>query len=186
MMRFIHLMILAGATFVSTIAPAQTQWRPYVSRDLGFAFHAPGQPSVERGTYRADTSGEYPTIVYRTIVNNIEYKVIVADCRNRAAEGASILEEAAYTFQLEQNVVTDDYGRVDTVYGRKVTIDLPDNGGRSMASFYFDRGYLFEFVATVLPANGDYGSPSMSRFIDSHSFAENRVEPDATELQLPN
>ena len=185
-MRFIGLVLLAFAAFAATAAPAQAQWRPYVSRELGFAVHAPGQPFAAKGIYRGETSGEFPTIEYSTTVDNIEYKVIVADCREHAAEGASILEEAAYVFQLDQNVLIDDYGRVDTVYGRKVTIDLPGNGGRRSASFYFDRGYLFNFVVTVLPANGDFGSPSPSRFIDSHSFAENRVELDAIDLPLPN
>jgi len=185
-MRFTSLVIIMCAVIISTAAPAQAQWRPYVSRDLGFAFHSPGEVSVAKGSYQADTSGEYPTIVYRSLVDNIEYKAIVSDFRDRPSEGGSLMEEAAFTFQFEKSVLSDTYGRVDTVYGRKVTIDLPNNGGRSMGAFYFDRGYLFQLVATVLPENGDYGSPNLSRFIDSHSFAENRVELYAIELRLPD
>ena len=185
-MRFTSLVILVSAALMWTAAPAQAQWRDYVSHDFGFAFHAPGELNVESGTYRADTTGEHPTIVYRSMVDDIEYNVIITDFRHRAGEGASLLEEAAFVFQNGKSVLTDTYSRVDTVYGRKVTIDLPDNGGRSMASFYFDRGYLFQLVSTVLPANGDYGSPNLSRFLVSLTFAENRVERDATVLGLPN
>ena len=184
-MRFVSLSIFV-ATLVLAAVPAQAQWRDYVSHDFGFAFHAPCDLTVERGTYRADTSGEYPTIVYRCMDDGIEYKASVSDFTDSPALGASLLEEAAYTYTFEKNVLLDDYGRVDTVYGRKVTIDLPDGAGRAVASFYFDRGYLFQLSATVFPENGDFGTPSLSRFIDSHSFAENRVEPDATVLSLPD
>lgn len=185
-MRFISLVILLGATLICTAAPANAQWRDYVSHDFGIAFHAPGELSVERGTYQADTTGEHHSIVYRSMVDNIEYKVIVVDFRHRAGEGASLLEEAAFVFQNGNSILSDTYSRVETVYGRKVTIDLPNDGGRSTASFYFDRGYLFQLVATVLPANGDYGSPNLSRFLVSLVFGENRVERDAAVLELPN
>jgi hypothetical protein len=185
-MRFAGLVILVSTALMLSSVPARAQWRDYVSNDFGFAFHAPCALSAERGSYKADTSGEYPTVVYACTDDNIVYRASVADCRERASEGASLLEEAAYTFTLDKNVLLDDYGRVDTVYGRKVTVDLPDGAGRAAASFYFDRGYLFQLTATVLPANGDYGSPNLSRFLDSHTFAANRVEPDATVLGLPN
>lgn len=185
-MRFTSLVILVGAALMLMGAPAKAQWIDYVSHEFGFAFHAPGELNVEWGSYRADTSGEYPTIVYQSMVDDIEYKVMVSDFRDRASEGASLMEEAAFTFQLEKSVLTDDYARVDTVYGRKVTIDLPNDGGRSMGAFYFDRGFLFQLIGTVHPANGDYGTPNLTRFIDSHTFAENRIERDATVLRMPD
>lgn len=185
-MRFKSLVILVGAAFMLTATPAQAQWRDYVSHDFGIAFHAPGELTVENGTYQADTTGEHRSIVYRSMADDIEYKVIVTDFRHRSEEGASLLEEAAFVFQNGGSIVSDTYSRVETVYGRKVTIDLPNDGGRSMASFYFDRGYLFQLVATVLPANGDYGSPNLSRFLVSLVFGENRIERDATVLGLPN
>ena len=167
-------------------SPASAQWHDYVSHEFGFAFHVPGELTVESGIYEADTTGEHPTVVYRSMADNIEYKVIVTDFRHRSEEGASLLEEAVFVFQNGKSVLTDTYSRVDDVYGRKVTVDLPNDGGRSMASFYFDRGYLFQLIATVLPENGDFGSPNLSRFLVSLTFADNRVERDATVLGLPN
>ena len=115
--------------------------------------------------------------------------MVVSDFRERADEGASLLIEAASTFQAEKNVLMDAYARIDETYGRKVTIDLPENGGRSMGSFYFHEGYLYQTFATVLPANGDYGSPFMGRYIDSLSFIEDgdaRVNEGVVELSLPD
>jgi hypothetical protein len=54
-----------------------------------------------------------------------------------------------------------------------------------MASFYFNRGNLYIMQATVLPANGDYSSPDMARFVDSQTFLTRNMEPGAIELQLP-
>jgi hypothetical protein len=58
-----------------------------------------------------------------------------------------------------------------------------------MGSFYFHEGFLYQTFATVLPANGDYGTPFMGRFIDSLSFIEDgnaRVNEDVIELNLPD
>ena len=37
---------------------------------------------------------------------------------------------------------------------------------------------------TVLPANGDYGSPDLGRFVDSLAFGEDRIGSDAIEMKL--
>lgn len=185
-MRFISLAILVGTALMMAAVPAQAQWRGYISRDLGISFHAPGDMITERGTYSGDRTGDHPTIVYRSAANDIEYRVVVSDFRERSDEGASLVIEAAFTFQDEKNVLMDAYARIDDTFGRKVTIDLPNNGGRSMGSFYFFQGYLYQTFATVLPANGDYGSPFMGRFIDSLSFGDERLNEGVIELSLPD
>lgn len=188
-MRFLSLVILVGMGLTMTHVPAQAQWRGYVSYDLGISFHAPGEMITERGTYTGDRTGDHPSIIFRSAADNMEYSVIVTDFRDRAEEGASLVTEAAFTFQDQRNVVMDAYARIDETFGRKVTLDLPDNGGRSMGSFYFHQGYLYQTFATVLPANGDYGSPFIGRFIDSLSFIEDgeaRVNEGVIELSLPD
>lgn len=187
-MRFTALVILVGSTLMWTAAPAHAQWHGYVSHDLGISFHAPGEMITESGSYEGERTGGHPTIVFRSAADNIEYKTVVIDFREREEEGASLLLEATYMFQLEKNVVMDAYARVGETFGRKLTIDLPDNGGRSMGSFYFHQGYLYQTFATVLPANGDYGTPFMGRYIDSLSFIEDgnaRVNEGVIELSLP-
>jgi hypothetical protein len=43
-------------------------------------------------------------------------------------------------FQKDKKVLMDTFGRVDRQYGPKLTIDLPNDGGRSSAAFYFIAG----------------------------------------------
>jgi len=188
-MRRIAIATLVGASLALMTAPANAAWKSYVSHKYGFSFEAPGDVKVQNGTYRGQLSGPRQTTVYRSVDDNIEYRVTVMSFQQAKAEGANILGERAYNFQNEKKVLMDTFGRVepgkDSIYGRKITVEQPNNGGRTTAAFYFTNGYLYTLEATVLPANGDYASPDPGRFIDSIVFVLTRTQPGATELPLP-
>jgi hypothetical protein len=188
-MRSWTLAALAGVALAITTAPADAAWKSYVSKDLGFSFMAPGEVKAEVGTFRGAIAGPRQTVVFRSMEDNIEYKVTVMNFPQAQAEGASILGEREYMFQDGKNVLMDTFGRVepgrDSVYGRKIVVDLPDKKGRTTGAFYFNKGRLISLEATVLPANGDYESPDPGRFIDSIVFVLSRTEADAVELKTP-
>jgi hypothetical protein len=188
-MRSWKLALLAGLGLAITAAPAQAAWKSYISKDIGFSFMAPGEVKTESGTYRGGVAGPRQTIVYRSMEDNIEYKVTVMSFLQSQAEGASILGEREYMFQDGKKVLMDTFGRVepnkDSVYGRKIVVDQPDNKGRTTGAFYFTKGKLISLEATVTPANGDYQSPDPGRFIDSIVFVLSRTEPGAVELPPP-
>ena len=165
--------------------PAQAVWKSYISRPLGFSFEAPGEMKTEKGNYDAAVAGKHEAIIYRSVDDNIEYKAMVVDFTPRAGEGAVLMGEATFLFQDKKKLLMDTFGRVDGKFGRKLTIDLPNNGGRTTAAFYFVNGRIVSLQATVLPANGDYDTPEMGRFIDSITFYTVRAANDATELTLP-
>ena len=185
-MRAWTLTALAGAAFMATMAPASAAaWKGYISHPLGFAFAAPGELKVEKGSYTAAVGGKHDTVVFRSVDDNIEYKAVVIDMTAQANQAATIMGEAEYIFQDRKKVLMDTFGRVDGHFGRKLTIDLPNNGGRTTAAFYFVNGRIVSLQATVLPANGDYDTPEMGRFIDSITFYTVRAANNATELTLP-
>jgi hypothetical protein len=183
--------VLAAAAMGAMVAavPAQAAWKSYVNRELGFSFMAPGEVKTGVGTFRGEVAGPRQTIVYRSVEDNIEYKVTVMSFIQAQAEGATILGEREYMFQDRKKVLMDMFGRVesgkDAVYGRKIVVDLPDNKGRATGAFYFTKGRLIALEATVLPANGNFASPDPARFIDSIAFVLSRTEPDAVELKTP-
>ncbi len=181
----IVLAVSIGAALMSMTGPAAAAWRGYISHPMGFAFAAPGDLKMEKGNYRGVVAGTRDTIVYRFIDDDIEYKVEVIDMRDIANDSANLLGEVAYSFQENKKLLMDTYGRVDRQYGRKLTIDLPNNGGRSTAAFYFIDGRVVSLLATVLPANGDYDTPEAARFIDSISFYTVRAPDNAIELPSP-
>jgi len=178
-----------GAALTTAAMPAQAAWKSYINRELGFSFMAPGEVKASVGTYRGGIAGPRQTIVYRSVEDNIEYKVTVMSFIQAQAEGANILGEREYMFQDGKKVLVDTFARVepgkDSVYGRKIVVDLPDKKGRSTGAFYFTKGKLFSFEATVLPANGDFASPDPGRFVDSIAFVLSRTEPGAVELKTP-
>ena len=182
-MRLTALAILVGAALMAT--PAMAAWRGYISHPLGFSFSAPGELKVEKGIYRGALAGARDTFVYSFVDDDIEYKVVVIDMSDKANDAATLLGEAAYNFQAGKKVLMDTFGRVDRQFGRKLTIDLPNNAGRSTAAFYFINGRIISLQATVLPANGDYDTPEMGRFVDSIAFFMVRAEDDAIELPVP-
>ena len=184
-MRVMVAAALVAAGLAAMPAPARAAWRAYISHPLGFAFAAPGDLKVEKGSYRADVAGTNETLVYRFDDDNIEYRAVVIDLRGKANDAATLLGEAEYVFQDGKRLLTDSFGRVEREYGRKLTIDLPNNAGRTLASFYFINGRIVSLQATVLPANGDYDSPDPARFVDSISFEAVHAPDDAVELPAP-
>jgi len=184
-MRLTVLATLAGVALTAMTAPASAAWMGYISHPLGFAFAAPGEMKIEKGTYNSPLVGARPTTTYAFTEDNILFRVVIIDMRDKANDSASLLGEAQYVFQDGKKVLMDAFGRVDRQYGRKLTIDLPNNGGRSTAAFYFLNGRIVSLQATVLPSNGDYETPEMGRFIDSITFFTVRADDDAIELPPP-
>jgi len=188
------LAALTGAALTMTAmpamtAPAQTAWKSYISKDLGFSFMAPAPMKTEVGTFRGADAGPRQTIVFRAQENNIEYKVTVMTLIQAQAEGASILGEREYMFQDKKKTVSDNFSRVetgkDTVYGRKIVVEQPDNKGRTTGVFYFTKGRMFVLEATVLPARSNAAAQDPDRFVESIAFALARMAPDAIELTTP-
>ncbi len=182
---------LSGAALTMAALPAYAQgaWKSYTVKELGFSFMAPGEVKAEVGTFRGAIAGPRQTMVFRSLANNIEYKITVMTFLQAQAEGATILGERTYMFQENRNTLVDTFARVepgkDSVYGRKMVVELPDNKGRSTGAFFFTKGKLVAMEATVLPANGDYQSPDPARFVDSIAFNVTRAGTGAIDLQPP-
>jgi len=183
-MRLTALAILLGAALMAT--PATAAWRGYISHPLGFSFSAPGELKVEKGTYTGAVAGARDTLLYSFVDDDIDYKVVVIDMSDKANDAATLLGEAEYIFQEGRKALMDTFGRVDRQFGRKLTVDLPNNTGRATAAFYFINGRIISLQATVLPANGDYDSPEPARFVDSIAFFTVRAPDDAIELPAPS
>jgi hypothetical protein len=188
-MRGSTLAALVGVTLTIVAMPAQAAWKSYVNKDLALYFMAPGEVKTSEGTFRGAIAGPRQTILYRSVEDNIEYRVTVMSFVQAQAEGATILGEREYMFQDGKKVLKDVFARAgsgkDAVYGRKIVVDLPDSKGRTTGAFFFTKGRLISLEATVLPAHGDLASPDPDRFIDSISFVPSRAEAGVIELETP-
>ena len=175
---------LIGAALAMAIMPAEAAWHSYVNTEAGFSFTAPGAVKAEKSSYKSTAEGQRTATIFRSLEDDVEYRVTVVNFFGRKSDEAAIIKEASTLFQANKKVLADSEARVESSYGRKMTVDLPNAGGRSMVAVYFNQGYLIELQVTVLPANGDYGSPDMGRFVDSIAFGPDRAENDATDLKL--
>src|SRR5215469_16903192 len=123
-MRSMALAIVLGAAFAAASAqPSAAAWHGYISHPLGFAFAAPGELRVEKGTYSGAVAGTHDTLIYHFADDNIEYKVVVIDMAATASQSANLLSEAEYQFQDHRKVLVDTIDHFDRQYGRKLTID---------------------------------------------------------------
>src|SRR6516162_2503365 len=123
-MRRLMLSALAGVAVAMAAMPAQAAWKAYVNKELGLSFMAPGEVETSVGTFRGNYAGPRQTIVYRSVEDNIEYKVTVMSFIQAQADGATLLGEREYMFQDGKKVLMDTFARVesgkDAVYGRKI------------------------------------------------------------------
>lgn len=183
-MRFTILAALVAAALAFTTEPSEAAWAGYFNKSVEFSFFAPGQLKTEREAYSGTLAGRRDATVFQSEENNIRYKVTVVDFSSRPNDEAALLAEAATAYQAGKSVLADTSLNVDDINGRKISVDLPNGGGRSMGAFYFRKGHLIQLEVTVLPANGDYGTPDTGRFIDSLAFLPQRVNPGDIELTL--
>src|SRR5262245_9176746 len=104
-MRALGLTIAAAAMLVSAV-PAQAAWGYYACASDNFASQFPDKPVMERIDFSMPRHGKAMSArTYTTTVDNIVYKMLVADYTDRALDGASILEEAMF-----QHTEADDHG----------------------------------------------------------------------------
>ena len=182
-MRFAIQAGLVGALLVVTMLPAEAAWNSYLNREVGFSFLAPGDMKTEKSTYRSAMAGQRDAVVFRSVEDDVEFKVTVVDFAARTSDEAALIKEATAALQNNNKVLSDEDARIESDYGRKITIDFPNNGGRSMAAVYFKQGHLIQLQVTV-PPNGDILTPDLGRFVDSLAFGAGYEESRATELKL--
>ena len=73
--RILAALVLSVITIVAM--PAHAAWKTYVNKELGVAFMAPGEVQTQVGNSRGAIAGPRQTIIYRSVEDNIEYKVTV-------------------------------------------------------------------------------------------------------------
>ena len=182
---------LAVAAMLVSSVPAQAAWQYYACPSDNFATQFPAAPKMEKSRFSMPRHKlAVSARTYTATVDNIVYKMTVADYSDRAGDGASILEEAIFQHTEADDhgaqngkVISNETARIEPVvrgatYGRRITMDLPNNGGRNLSTFYFRDGMLYIQSVDILPANGDYTTPDASRFVESLIFNLSRVEEE--------
>ncbi len=191
--------VLTVAALLISGTPAEAAWQYYACPSDNFASRFPDVPKMATIKFSMPRHGAALSArAYTTTVDNIIYTVTVADYSDRKEDGASILEEAIFQHTDSDDhglkngkIVANDSARIEPVprgatYGRRITIDLPNNGGRNLTTFFFRAGKLYEQSVVILPANGDYITPNGSRFVESLWFNLTTDNGHADRVTPPN
>jgi hypothetical protein len=182
----LRIWAVLGTALALSITPAAAEWHGYFNKQgVGFSFTAPGEMKSEKSTYHSAMAGDHAAIVFTSVEENIEFKITVVDFAGRARDEEALIKEATAAYQDRTNVLLDTDARVEASYGRKLTVDMPNNGGRSTGAIFFKDNHLIELRATVLPG-GDSQSSDLGRFVDSLAFYDSYTSDGATQLKLPD
>ena len=173
-MRLLAIALAAAATLAITPASA-AQWAETVYEDLGVAKEWPNPPTREAGEYMSAIAGTVPTTEFHNEEDNIVFHMTVAEMQDHVDRAASILGECVANAEKEgtplANMTNRVEGGADAIYGRLVSVDLADNGGRRQTACLFNAtGRLYIISATVLPEHGQPNSSMVIRFTNSLSF----------------
>src|SRR5262245_45810763 len=134
-----------GTALAFAVQPAEAAWHSYfVKEGVGFSFTAPGEIKAEKTTYRSALAGQRNAVVFGSVEDNVEYKITVVDFAGRASDESALIKEATAASQDRTKVLMDEDARVESSYGRKLTVDLPNNSGRSMSAIFFKDDHLIQ------------------------------------------
>lgn len=172
------------ATLAAAIVPADAAWKQYFNKEAVYSFNAPEGMKTSKTTYRSAMAGQRNATVFEVNEDNVVFRVTTVDFSGRGKDEEAIIKEASAAFTSSGKVLSNEEARVDSGYGRKMTVDLANDGGRAMSGVFFSKDHLIAMQVTVLPANGDYASPDLGRFVDSLAFEESRIDPGAIEMKL--
>jgi hypothetical protein len=173
-MRLFAIAMAAAAMFVASSATA-AEWAEYRYEDLGIIKEFPGEPVRTTGEYTTPVVGTAPTTEFSYEEDNIVFEMTVVDLQDKVGLAASILGECEANAEGEGTPLANMTNRVeggeDAIYGRLVSVELANNGGRRQTACLFNAtGRLYVIRATVLPEHGQPNSSMVIRFTNSLSF----------------
>jgi len=159
-MRLIGFLIAA----LLFTAPVQAQeWKEYSYRDDGFTVHFPGAPKVEDVTYKTMDGTSVKARTYSLEQDSTMLAVTVADFSSLKMSEENAIEQAVKQLISEGEVKVDIPHRIDSTYGRQLTIYGKD-GSRSSIAVFYRNNKLYLANGKILPTNSDMASGDGVRF----------------------
>ena len=166
-MRLIALILVACV--ISGRAAAQS-WQEYSYPDYAFSVDFPAKPLVENRTHQVADNRSVPARVYSVRQNSSELKVTIADLANTGLDETSVIDYAIKTLSAGGEVTFNIPQRIDSVYGRSVSIQRGD-GSRSTIGVFDYHGRLYQIEAKALPGGSDAAAETL-RFHQSLVFTD--------------
>lgn len=183
-----RLMAIAVAAIISALAvlvssgpvmAASWEEHRYEADDLAMLKEWPGEPTRQTIEYATPVIGTASAeqLVYEE--DNIVFRMTVVMLPGMTDIGASILGECVAMAEAEGAPVANMTTRVEpgerANYGRLISVNLNDDGGRAQTACFFTKEKLYKIEAIILPEHGQPNSSLAIRFTNSLSFNIDRV-----------
>jgi hypothetical protein len=162
--------VLAAVAFLGTAAAFAQEWREYSYPEYAVAVVFPGDPRIETTSYRIADDRIVPTRVYSVRHNNAVLSLTIGEIGNTGLDESAVIDRAIKLLSLGGEVKDNIPQRVDSVYGRQVSIAWAD-GSRSEAAVFDYNGRLYQIEAKALPGKAD-NSADILRFEQSLVFTD--------------
>lgn len=134
---------LVVLTLAAAAPAARAQaWDTYSYPDANFAVQFPSQPAVSRGTYRTTAGLDVPAAIYEAGAGPVRYRITLADFTGTAMDKAGAIDDAVKGFGLAGKVAVDVEARINTEYGRELSVAGRD-GSWSVTAIFFVKQTLY-------------------------------------------
>jgi hypothetical protein len=159
-MRLIAL--VAAALLISLPATAQ-EWKEYQYPDNGFYVHFPAEPTVADSTYTTMDGKTVKSRTYSLEHQDTQYLMLVADFTQETMEEQPTIDQAVKQLVGDGEALVDIPHRINSTYGRQLSIRGRDNSLSSVAVFFKDKK-LYVANGKLLPSHPDKGATEGHRF----------------------
>ena len=175
---------LAAALALAITGPVHAQsWDEYTNREDHFTVNFPGDPTVEKITYKTEKGTSLPGNVYTAKdARGGEYKITVVNYTSAPTEEATAVAEAAKVLRTKGTVKYDGVEHQNNMRSQRISLNLA-NGRFLLAETLMDRAnHLFIMEADTPP-----GVPPPSQFqaslqvLDDAGVALRYKNPESTE-----
>ncbi len=159
-MRLIGLMV---AALLWTVPAGAQTWKEYSYAESGFTIHFPADPKVQDGSYMTADGTAVKARIYSLEFEGTLYSVTVADFSQLKMSEDSAIEQAVKQLTAEGEVIVNIEHRVNSTYGRQLSIAGKD-GSRSTVAVFYRQNKLYLTSGKILPTNPDKASGDGLRF----------------------
>src|SRR5262245_34186853 len=145
-------------------APVQAQeWKEYNYPDNGFSIHFPADPKISDGMYKTTDGTMLKARTYSVEQGGMLFAVTVADFSQLKVGEEAAIDQACKQLMADGDVKMDIPHRVNSTYGRQLTVFGKD-GSRSFIAVFFRNNKLYITDGKVLPNNPDMSTGDGARF----------------------
>lgn len=166
MRRLIAAMAFAAAALAA--APALA-WDIYSYPDAKFAVQFPADPEIGPGQYRTTAGLNVPAQIYASRESGVAYTLTLADFTGTALEKDAAIADAVKAYGLTGKVLVDVEARINSEYGRELSIEGSDGGRVIVGIFFFDQ-HLYVLNGHAPPPDPMAATASLIRFQQSLNF----------------